>query len=79
LDENIPSIVKNMMSTDDSQVAGESVSKKKIRITSDMGDVHPSEKIFSVSRSDDDVPEKRASDSGRMTGSGAGKEGATQR
>jgi hypothetical protein len=56
-DENIPSIVKNMMSTDDSGEEGGTVSKKKIRIMSDLEDVRPAEKLFSVSRPDDDKPE----------------------
>jgi hypothetical protein len=55
LDENVPSIVKNMMVMDDAHAPGESVSRNKIRIKSDSDEVHPPEKLFSTSRPDDEA------------------------
>jgi hypothetical protein len=78
VDETVPSIVKNMMSTDDSHNAGESVSRNKIRIKSDSADdVLPAEKLFSVSPPDTDAPEKSASDVKRMPGNDPDNEKAT--
>ncbi len=79
LDEEIPSIVKNMMSTDDSQSAGESRPAKKIRIMSDSDDVRPADKLFSESPTDDDAPEKKASVARSLRGNDPDNEGATHR
>jgi hypothetical protein len=79
LDEDVPSIMKNMMSTDDLQSAGERVTKNKIRITLDSDDVQASEKLFSTLLPDDDDSEVRLSDISRLTGSDSENEGATHR
>ena len=55
LDENVPSIVKNMMEMDDSHATAESAPRNKIRIKSDSDDVQPPEKLFSTSRPDDEA------------------------
>jgi hypothetical protein len=67
LDENVPPIVKNMMSTDDSQGTGERASRNKIRIKTEEDDVLPAEKINSELLYEHDVPEKSSPDATRMT------------
>jgi hypothetical protein len=78
LDEEIPSIVKNMMDTDDSPGESAGVSSKKIRIISDSNDVSTAEKLCKTSQPDD-VPKKSASDVTPLTGKEPGNEGATHR
>ena len=88
LDENIPSIVKNMMSMDDISSksvdtgipgAVESVSRKKIMIRSDSetGNVRSPDKNIAAVHSGDDASVNKTFDAGRLTGHEHDTEGAT--
>lgn len=79
LDEEVPPLVKNMMSMDDSPGTAGSVSKTRIRIKSDSDNAQPSEKFIPVSQSDDETQGKKESDTGHLTGHDADNEGATHR
>jgi hypothetical protein len=90
LDENIPSIVKNMMSMDDissnpvvpgEHGVGESVSRKKIVVRSDaeMGNVHPAENVVPAVPSDVDTSKNKTSEASQITGNEHDIEGDAQR
>ncbi|MFZ4524533.1 MAG: hypothetical protein ACOYOE_03045 [Chlorobium sp.] len=89
-DENVPSIVKNMMSMDDfsskSETSGElgvgeSVARKKIMIRSDSeaDNVQSAEKNISAVPSDDNRSKNKTSEASRLTGNEYDIEGAAQR
>ena len=88
LDENIPSIVKNMMSMDDISsipvdagipVAVESVSRKKIIIRSDSetGNVQLPDKIIPAVHSGEGASDNKTFDTSQLTGHEHDNEGAT--
>lgn len=75
LDEDVPSIVKNMMDTGDLHGEREGISSKKIRIMSDADDVSPAEKLCEALLPDD-APKKSVSDATPLIGKKPGDEGA---